>query len=854
MADLIGTPQFTDRVRQLETTDPKHPDTWNPNNQLLINNDVYLDERIDETDESVDSLTQRLELMESSSAIAIQRAVKLDWLYRDNRFALELWSPNYTLIDTVDIAITGGVAGDDSLDVVSTETLKNGEYYVLSAAATESNPTVSVLIKVVSILSETRIRISNNLQHSISTGTLSRCSLDVTALSHATGQPGQIWLSKRINIDAVNSDSGAVVIRRSLNSGSARLYYIDSKTSVWTERGWSLQRSGGEIPDGFADYEYVLPMEGDGYLRLDIEGEAMEIPHIIALGEPTGLGGLINTAMRPSTPIINGPVNGGTGISARPMLSIASYSSPSGTPQESIRFFLALNTSQTVVMYDSGELPAGLTHQTPANLLAPSTAYRLSAQVKDAAGLWSPVSTKTVFTTAAATAPEMTSYVATPSVVSPANGATEVSETTTIQGSQFATVGSTETQVARQYRIRAAAGNWTAPLWDSGEETVNKTSYPVPAGVMQMGGLTYYVQIRDKGATSGWSEWSPESKMITRTHTSGTIGVALTQNGASGVLTHVDVNGATIATPNAEYFSAHPVFGAIKDVIVDGQHMVIIRKFWVKRGVIGGGENAGKEAWWISDVAQSGFHVHPAFRKDGADIQQIYISKYSAVIEDYVAVSQPGILSNAIKSFDQYKAAIDARNTAGVTGFMMWSIYHIAALQFLYLVEKCSFDSQSKTGFGAGLPNQKFNTDNANALKASYRGVVGLWNSSQHYIDGIKSIDGIVHLWDTNGNKTWTATARPSALGAGYPVTFMQGSGSGWDLKDVFIADTVSTDPGSAIAPDLQQVFLTDTYYAMTRAGGAFAGLFDLYGYQNQAHTDHAPTNTHYNTTRLARI
>jgi len=39
MADLTGTPEYTDHVRQLETTDPSHPATWNPNYQTLINND-----------------------------------------------------------------------------------------------------------------------------------------------------------------------------------------------------------------------------------------------------------------------------------------------------------------------------------------------------------------------------------------------------------------------------------------------------------------------------------------------------------------------------------------------------------------------------------------------------------------------------------------------------------------------------------------------------------------------------------------------------------------------------------------------------------------------------------------------
>lgn len=47
MSDLTGTPVYQDHVRQLETTDPAHPATFNPINQHLIDNDVYLKARSD---------------------------------------------------------------------------------------------------------------------------------------------------------------------------------------------------------------------------------------------------------------------------------------------------------------------------------------------------------------------------------------------------------------------------------------------------------------------------------------------------------------------------------------------------------------------------------------------------------------------------------------------------------------------------------------------------------------------------------------------------------------------------------------------------------------------------------------
>ena len=45
MATLTGTPEYQAYVRQLESTDPSAPLTWNPNYLVLINNDAFLRSR-----------------------------------------------------------------------------------------------------------------------------------------------------------------------------------------------------------------------------------------------------------------------------------------------------------------------------------------------------------------------------------------------------------------------------------------------------------------------------------------------------------------------------------------------------------------------------------------------------------------------------------------------------------------------------------------------------------------------------------------------------------------------------------------------------------------------------------------
>ena len=98
MANLEGTPTYQNYVRQLETTDPKHPDTWNPNNQTLINNVVYLkqeqdavksevetarggeaalDDRLDEMQVSIEGLDPDMQNMVVASIMAALDAAGL---------------------------------------------------------------------------------------------------------------------------------------------------------------------------------------------------------------------------------------------------------------------------------------------------------------------------------------------------------------------------------------------------------------------------------------------------------------------------------------------------------------------------------------------------------------------------------------------------------------------------------------------------------------------------------------------------------------------------------------------------------------------------------------------------------
>jgi hypothetical protein len=836
-----ANPQFTPEVPALTTNSVAHPDTWNPINQTLLDNTVALKVMQEATEEAVDLLSDRVGEIEQTSSASVQRAVKLDWLYRDNRIAHELWAPGFTLIDAVDTPIIEGVAGDDSIDVESTAELRTGEYYVLAQdiEGEEGTERVTELVQCTAILSENRIRLANNLAQGFTGGVLTRCSLNQIGAAFAEGNVGDIWLSKPINIGN-DAEGGAVVIRRSLNAAEVRLYFRDTNNPTWTERVWSTRRQGGDIPAGYADYEYVLPMRGDGSLRVDIDGEPAVIRHIVALSATTGLGGFVNPAMRPDAPVITAPEDEATGVTERPTLAIAGYNSPGNTPQGGVQFQIATSAAFTTLHHDSGERPAGLSYQMPAAVLQPNATYYLRARVKDTSGLWSDWSATVSFATDTAFI-----YVTAPTVVSPANNATDVGETPTIQTGAFATIGGEDTHAATQYQVRQSGNAWSNPAWDSGEDAVNLLSIVVPAGILAAGEATYYVRARHKGATRGWSEWSGEVKFSTKQAFANVAGVALvTTGGNGGTWSYIDDDGNPVTNPGTSYFNSHPVWGGIQDVTIDGQAMVKIPKFYIKRAVISGGSHNGKEGFWISDQPVAGYELHPAFMHAGSEIDQIYVGKYQASMTGAKLDSKPSVLPTVSRSLTQFIADANARNVGGVSGFMLWSVYQWAAIQWLYLVENATMDSQAKTGQGRVSQSSAANVDASDVAQATYRGIVGLWGNVWQWMDGLKTAGGSIHLWDREGNKTFVNTGkrRTAAAGTIYPTTFMDHSAANYDFADVFIGDTGPTSNSNATAPDYQY-FNEDTEYFPFVGGGwsdaAIAGLWTVYCYYaaSGAHT-----------------
>ncbi len=763
-----------------------------------------------------------------ASPVSVQRAVGLDWLYRNRRIAFELFTAGYRLVPTEGVSVVSGIGGDESLDVASTEGLKVGQDYLLAEGEHRA------LVRIAQILTSQRVRLTAPLSRNwTSSAMLTGMSLVPLSGGGVRGQIGDAWVSKELFLGDDNTPR-AVIIRRSLNAGAVRLFFRDDYTTAWTERIWSLRRQGeiAGVPVGYCDDEYLVPMRGNGYLRIEVDGEPVDILHIVATGSPTGAGGAINPAMRPDAPVIGNPANGATNIGETPTLAVAGFSSPAGNPFAYAQFQISTASTFASVLHDSGEV-AAQSYTLPAGVLSTNTTYYLRARVKDAAGLVSDWSAAVSFTTKASFA-----YVNTPAITSPTNGQTDIPEQPTIISSPFAVTGDTDTHQSSQWQIRLASGSWSSPVHDSGETTTAKTSYVVPAGVLQAGQTQYVLRVRHKGATLGWSEWSADVTITTKQQFAIIIGlVQAATGGGAGTYVRIDENFAP-KTTDAAFFNNHPTYAGIVDQTIDGQSMKKIPKFWFKAGTVPSGTYAGKAYWMISDQPVSGFSVHPAFiGAGGAELDQIWVGKYQASASGGKLQSVPGVLPRVSMDFPTARAEAYARNTGGVSGFRLLSYYDLAAVHMLASIEIGGLDMQALIGQGRVNASSAANVDAADVAQATWRGIVGLWGNVWQMVDGLKRNGGTWWRWQYNapGNTTtsdfatgYVNTGRAALTSSGYPVTFdttllsagvivpatVDGTASNGSTGDYFWSNT-NTDDRIA-------------YHGGPWGDGAGAGLFYL--------------------------
>ena len=301
----------------------------------------------------------------------------------------------------------------------------------------------------------------------------------------------------------------------------------------------------------------------------------------------------------------------------------------------------------------------------------------------------------------------------------------------------------------------------------------------------------------------------------------------------------------------------------------DGYVMVEIPKFSFKYSLVG-----SQYSWEIVIGKKDGYTLHPAFIKDGVEVEKRYMGAYDACFWDATdGLYKSGLNLDNADSIVDYGADRLA-SVAGVyplvgvtraqcrtlaanngTGWRQQDFWLSSAVQLLYLVEYGSFDSQLKLGAGNtngtylasssnqddsphtvagasnGWGNRSTNGSQPSAgakpgiAYMSYRGIENFFGNCANFVDGFNLINYIAWVTNNRANFADDVTTGMTNLGT-------LGSTSGWATDILNYAGTFlpTTVGGSSTTK------LTDYYYVASgnriavlggsAYGGVVAGVF----------------------------
>ena len=291
----------------------------------------------------------------------------------------------------------------------------------------------------------------------------------------------------------------------------------------------------------------------------------------------------------------------------------------------------------------------------------------------------------------------------------------------------------------------------------------------------------------------------------------------------------IDEDG-NVLSPSTSFFDDHPIFSGIVEDEINGQAMVRIPAFYYRNGVITDGPLAGKKALWISPVPANGFDRHPAFMHHGAPIEQIWIGKYQATPDGDLMGSCAGMKPLASIDFPAMKECASRRGE----GWMLWSIYQLAAVQILALVEYGTPDLAAVVGAGYVDGDGVRPVDDELVAQAAYRGITGLWGNVWQMMQGLETTsDREWRIWDKEGRQEMIDTGI-AAPDDGWLHRRQRKAGSDFDLGALFLPKKTRDAQGDSGYGDHVWAWSDGevAYHGGNWADGALCGLFCLHVYR----------------------
>ncbi len=246
------------------------------------------------------------------------------------------------------------------------------------------------------------------------------------------------------------------------------------------------------------------------------------------------------------------------------------------------------------------------------------------------------------------------------------------------------------------------------------------------------------------------------------------------------------------------------------------------------------GYHLRKARYYISDTPKAGFKVHPAFVRNGVEVDRIYLSAFEGCIYDIstgaylledeqvadfgadklssIAGAKP--CSGKIQQLTRANARKLAHNRG--EGWEQATIQAVAATQMLFVIEYAAFNSQTSVGSGNTAKNG--NADEENVIRTgataalgntsgtallnnehnavSYRGEENFWGNIYKWLDGINVYNfaygsqkayGKVFIADhdfkdSSNSSPYSDIGICIYCGNGYPSAFSYSPGFDWSF------------------------------------------------------------------------
>lgn len=189
----------------------------------------------------------------------------------------------------------------------------------------------------------------------------------------------------------------------------------------------------------------------------------------------------------------------------------------------------------------------------------------------------------------------------------------------------------------------------------------------------------------------------------------------------------------------SSFDSFYPWSEIQRETLSTGDVMVKIPKFYFQRY-----REGNVEYIKIADKTATGFTLHPAFNHAGVEVDYIYVGAYRTS-------SNNKSVSGASPQVSQTRATFRSNAKAKGTGWSLWDVAVLSAIQMLMLVEFATNDMQSAIGRGycdgntaalrTGSCNSVANFTGRPAgtngkVDVIWRGIEGLWGNIWECVDG----------------------------------------------------------------------------------------------------------------------